>query len=175
MTWAIRSAALGDRDSILAVVRDAFSTDGQDGHEELEVVRETWERSAVAEGLELVAVDDGEVLGHVLGALGDLDGREVVGIAPLAVAPARHRQGIGAALMTELLDRADARGLPLVLLLGSTDYYPRFGFEPASSLGITYEPVGAGDPHFQVRRLARYDPSYTGSFSYCWELPRGRG
>ena len=64
----IRSATPGDRDAVLAVVRDAFSTDDQDGHEELEIVRETWERGAAAEELELVAVEDGAVLGHVLGA-----------------------------------------------------------------------------------------------------------
>ena len=95
-----------------------------------------------------------------------------VGIAPLAVTPSRQRQGIGAALMTELLDRADAHGWPLVVLLGSTEYYPRFGFEPAGSYGITYQPVGTDNPHFQVRRLSRYDPSYRGDFRYCWELPR---
>jgi putative acetyltransferase len=172
MRTAIRTAAPGDRDAILAVVRDAFTTDDQDGHEEIDIVRETWERGAAAEELELVAVEDGVVLGHVLGALGDLDGRGTVGIAPLAVTPPRQRQGIGAALMTELLDRADARGWPLVVLLGSTEYYPRFGFEPAGSHGITYQPVGTGNPHFQVCRLSRYDPSYRGDFRYCWELPR---
>jgi putative acetyltransferase len=172
MSVAIRTAALDDRHAILDVVRAAFSADGRDGNEELDVVRETWARSAAADGLELVADDDGGVVGHVLGAHGALDGRDVVGIAPLAVTPSRQREGIGTELMSELLERADAAGLPLVVLLGSTEYYPRFGFEAAASLGITYQPVGAGDPHFQVRRLSSYDPSYTGDFRYCWELPR---
>jgi putative acetyltransferase len=172
VTWMIRTATPEDRDAILGVVRAAFSNDTADAREELDIVRDTWERGGAADGLELVAVEDGEVLGHVLGAHGDLDGRDIVGIAPLAVTPLRQRQGIGTALMTELLDRADARGWPLVVLLGSTEYYPRFGFESAAPFGIEYEPVGDGNPHFQVRRLSRYDPSYTGSFRYCWELPR---
>ena len=115
-------------------------------------------RGAAADGLELVAIDGDEVIGHVLGAHGDLDGRDVVGIAPLAVTPPRHGQGIGNALMTEVLRRADDSGLPLVVLLGNPGYYGRFGFEPSGPLGITYRPVGPDNPHFMVRKLAAYDP-----------------
>jgi len=169
MTWAIRTATHADRDAIRTVVRDAFSHGGGDAHEEIDIVLHTWALEAVADGLELVAVEDGQLLGHVLGAHGDLGRRDVVGVAPLAVTPLRQRQGIGISLMTELLERADAAGCPLVVLLGSPAYYSRLGFESAESFGITYPPVGAGNPHFQVRRLSGYDPSYTGDFTYCWE------
>jgi putative acetyltransferase len=165
----IRPAVPDDREAILAVVRDAFSNGGRDGREEIDIVRDTWSLDAVPDGFELVAVEGGDVLGHVLGARGDLDGREVVGIAPLAVTPARHGEGIGTALMTELLRRAEDAGLPLVVLLGHPAYYGRFGFEPAGPLGISYLPVGAGNPNFQVRRFAGYDSSYRGEFTYCWE------
>ena len=62
-------------------MRDAFSNDGRDGGEEIGIVQDTWSLDAVPDGFELVAVDGGQVLGHVLGARGDLDGRDVVGIA----------------------------------------------------------------------------------------------
>lgn len=169
MSWTIRAAATNDRDAIVTVVRDAFSNGGRDGHEELKIVRDTWSLGAQADGLELVAIEDGEVLGHALGAHGDLGGRDVVAVAPLAVTPSRQRRGIGIALMTELVRRANAAGWPLVALLGSPAYYSRFGFEPSSPLGITYPPVGAGNPDFQVRKLSAYDPSFAGDFTYCWE------
>ena len=79
--------------------------------------------------------------------------------APLSVAPGHQRQGIGTTLMRELILRADAQGWALIAVLGDPGYYQRFGFDPCGRLDIVYPPVGANDPHFQVRRLTVYDPS----------------
>ena len=55
------------------------------------------------------------------------------------------------------------------MLLGDPAYYGRFGFEPAGPLGLSYPPVGAGNPHFQARQLPGYAEALRGEFSYCWE------
>ncbi len=55
------------------------------------------------------------------------------------------------------------------MLLGDPAYYDRVGFEPAGALGLTYAPVGAGNPNFQARRLTGYTAALRGEFSYCWE------
>ncbi len=167
----VRTALLGDRAGILEVVRDAFSSEDRDGREELDIVESTWELKATPHELELVAIAGGTIVGHVLAGRGDLGGREVVGVAPLAVLPSRQGTGIGSALMAELLRRAEVAQFPLLVVLGDPGYYGRFGFEPSGPLGISYGPAGAGNPHFQVRRLAGYDPSYRGTFTYCWEMP----
>ena len=54
----------------------------------------------------------------------------------LAVAPVRHGQGIGSALMTEALRRlrATCRGAALV---GDPGYYARFGFRTFPGLKVT--------------------------------------
>lgn len=173
MTTLIRDTATGDRDAVIALVEAAFSTGGRDGHEEVDIVRATWDRDAARTGFDLVAVDDrsGDVIGHVLAARGDLGGNPILGVAPLAVAPDRQRTGTGSALMSELVARADAAGEPMLVLLGSPDYYARFGFEASGPLGIHYRAVGEDNPHFQVRRLAAFDPSIRGDYVYCWELP----
>jgi len=168
----VRSAATDDHDDILDLVRDAFSVDGRDGQEEVTIVIDSWASGLIPIGLELVAIDRDVVVGHVLAALGDLNGRRVPGIAPLAVTPSRQRAGVGSALMSELLHRAESAGFPLVVLLGSPDYYRRFGFEPAGPLNITYRPVG-DNPAFQARRLPSYDRSLQGEFTYCWESDLG--
>jgi putative acetyltransferase len=167
----VRTAAPGDRDGILEVVRDAFSSEDRDGREELDIVEATWALYATPHELELVAVEGGAVVGHVLAARGDLGGRAVIAVAPLAVKPSRQGAGIGSGLMVELLRRAEAAAAPLVAVLGDPAYYGRFGFEAAGPLGISYPPVGDGDPRFQVRRFGGYDPSYRGEFTYCWEPP----
>jgi putative acetyltransferase len=170
---SIRVAAPGDRDAILKVVRDAFSREGRNGQEEVDIVVNTWRLHATLSGLELVAVEGNSVVGYVVGARGDLGGRQVVAVAPLAVSTSHQKRGAGSALMRELLDRAEASEFPLVVLLGDPAYYGRFGFEPSGPLGISYLPVGEGNPHFQVRRLTTYDPSYHGRFTYCWEEKLG--
>jgi putative acetyltransferase len=163
----IRTATADDHDGIVAVVRAAFSAGGRDPQEEVDIVRAAWNRGASADGLELVAVAGNTIVGHVLGAWGHLDHREVVGVAPLSVLPTHQGIGVGVALMTELLGRAQSASLPLLLLLGDPGYYRRFGLEPSGPLSISY---GQPDnPHFLVRRFPHYDPSYRGAFTYCWE------
>ncbi|HEY7946431.1 MAG TPA: N-acetyltransferase [Acidimicrobiales bacterium] len=164
-----RTVTPADHDGILDVVREAFTSAERDAGEEIDIVVATWRLGAVFPELELVAVMGDVVIGHVMAARGDLGGREAVGVAPLAVAPSHQDVGTGTALMTELLHRADDARLPLIALLGDPGYYGRFGFEPSGPLGITYRPVGEGNPHFQVRRLSAYDPRYRGNFTYCWE------
>lgn len=170
----IRTATLEDRSAILELVFAAFSSHDHDGREEVDIVTSTWKSGVTPFDLELVAVEGRVAVGHVLGAWGNLGGHRVVAVAPLAVRPSRQREGIGSALMDELVRRADEAMLPLVVLLGDPRYYGRFGFEPSGPLGISYPVVGEGNPHFQVRRLPSYDPMYRGTFTYCWEMADGR-
>ncbi|HEY7073575.1 MAG TPA: hypothetical protein VH479_25850, partial [Acidimicrobiales bacterium] len=53
-----------------------------------------------------------------------------------------------------------------VVLLGHVDYYPRFGFVPARTLGITPPDPSWGD-HFQARPLAAWLPGLAGPFRYA--------
>jgi putative acetyltransferase len=97
---------------------------------------------AVCEGLvSLVAVDEGQVVGHVLFSPAWIEtggGREVpgMGLAPLAVLPECQRQGIGTELTKAGLAAIRQTPCPFVIVLGHPGYYPRFGFEPASRRGI---------------------------------------
>jgi hypothetical protein len=101
-----------------------------------------------------VAVDGDEIVGHVIATRGGLEplGLPVLGLGPLGVRPARQRAGVGTVLVHALLAVAEAADERLVALLGSPDYYRRFGFVPAADLGIT-APEPAWGEHFQARHL----------------------
>ena len=117
--------------------------------------------------LSLVAESDARtVVGYVICTRGWVDERPALGLGPLAVAPAEQGRGTGAALMHAVLGAADSLDEPLVILLGHTEYYPRFGFRPADQLGVT-PPVAEWVSHFQVRTLTAYEPELRGTFRYA--------
>ena len=171
MNPTVRSLRPGDEEAVLSVVMASFTSPGRPGDEEVEIVRATWAAARSEERIELVAEVDGVVVAHLIAAAGYLDGAptNVAGVAPVCVAPGHQRRGIGSALMWELVHRAVDGHCPLLVILGEPAYYGRFGFEPASRLGLIYLPAGEGSPHFQARRLPDYDARLRGTFSYCWE------
>jgi putative acetyltransferase len=171
LTITIRPTRVQDRPSVLRVVRQAFSDEDRNGQTELDIVVETWARGAASPDLDLVAVEDGRVLGHVMASRGRLGERTVLGIAPLSVTPSRQGEGIGSTLVRQLIARVDAAGWPLIVLLGDPRYYRRFGFERGGPLGIIYPRVGRDAEAFQALRLSGYDDSWRGDFAFCWELP----
>ena len=65
-------------------------------------------------------------------------GDEVTGAAlgPMAVRPEYQRQGIGTKLVEAGNQNLKDAGCPFVIVLGHANYYPRFGFRPASAHGI---------------------------------------
>jgi putative acetyltransferase len=97
--------------------------------------------------------------------------RRIVAVGPVAVLPARQRAGIGSKLLRAVIEGADAAGEPVIVLLGSPDFYGRFGFVDASSVGIE-APDPAWGRYFQVRTLAAHDPGMVGRFRYAAPFQR---
>ena len=73
-----------------------------------------------------------------------------MGLAPMAVLPERQRAGIGSQLVREGLKRLRAASTPFVIVLGHPEYYPRFGFQPASRYGIQCQWEGVPDQAFMI-------------------------
>jgi putative acetyltransferase len=162
----VRREGAGDVEVIRAVTAAAFAQVGAGVPAEAPLVDELRASPAWIPALSLVAVDpSGDVAGHVACTRGTVGPAPALALGPLSVRPDRWRQGVGKALMHAVLGAADALGEPLVALLGSTEYYPRFGFRPAGEYGITpAHPEWV--PHFQVRALTAYDPAVRGEFAY---------
>jgi putative acetyltransferase len=116
--------------------------------------------------LSLVAVEDGVVVGHVIGTRGWLEplGVPAVGIGPVGVLPAAQGRGTRTVLVHALLAVAEAAGERLAALLGSPDYYRRFGFVASTEVGVAPpDPAWAG--HFMARWLG--EPRAQGTFRYA--------
>lgn len=92
-------------------------------------------------------------------------------LGPLAVAPQRRGQGIGAALMQEGLARARARGHARVLLIGDPAYYRRFGFHPDPVAALR---LPAYEPPERVQGLALVPDAFAGLAGPVRPDPAGR-
>jgi len=124
--------------------------------------------------LSLVAEDNGRIVGHILFSPVTIQSNETeltgAGLAPLAVVPDRQNQGIGSMLVEEGLRRLREAGHRFVVVLGHPNYYPRFGFFPASRFNIKSE-YDVADEVFMAMELqagalqdqsgiARYQPEF---------------
>ncbi|MCV2491291.1 N-acetyltransferase [Geodermatophilus sp. YIM 151500] len=170
----VRRERPADADAVREVHRAAFRP--PDGAADAEVVEarlvdELREDAGFLPHLSLVAVDGGRVVGHVIATRGWVEppGAPALGLGPVGVLPAAQGRGTGTVLVHALLAVAEAADERLVVLLGAPAYYGRFGFVPASELGVR-PPDPAWGEHFQARRLGRFDAC--GTFRYAAPFTR---
>lgn len=132
-------------------------------------------RAKAVELVSLVAARDGAIVGHILFSPVSLVGHEglkLMGLGPMAVRPLEQRNGIGSALVREGLLRCRQVGACAVVVVGHAQYYPRFGFAPATRYAIRCE-YDVPDDVFMIAELEqgalrgasgliRYDESFGG-------------
>jgi putative acetyltransferase len=129
----IRAERAGDHDQVRALNLAAF--DGDAEARLVDVLRE-----GAAPLISLVAEEAGEVVGHILFSPATIEGRhDGMGLAPMAVVPGRQGEGIGSRLVEAGLEACRELGARWVVVLGHPEYYPRFGFVPASRFGARAE------------------------------------
>ena len=114
-------------------------------------------RAACPDAVSLVAADGNQVVGHILFSpvfvAGENGSRQAMALGPMAVAPERQRQGIGSLLVQAGIDAIHQQDCPFIIVLGHPEYYPRFGFVPASSHGLRCQWEGVPDEVFMVMIL----------------------
>lgn len=92
-------------------------------------------------------------------------GEPVLALAPCATLPSHQRRGAGSAAIRAALEAARALGENVVAVLGHAEYYPRFGFTPASRFGVT-APFEAPDEAFLALALDPARPVPRGEIVY---------
>lgn len=138
MNFHLREALESDRKAISDVVIAAFGK--VQGREIAALITDLVQDPSAQPLLSLVATVGDRVVGHVLFTSVQIEhSQQVVSsaiLAPLAVHPEHQNQGIGGRAIGEGLKRLKAAGVELVFVLGHPDYYPKYGFVPASIKGF---------------------------------------
>lgn len=162
MEYIIREEQTKDIEHVRHLLQAAFSTDSES---KLVDALRTNGKAVIS----LVAVCAEEVLGHILFSpvttSPPVEARGI-GLAPVAVLPGLQSQGIGSQLILAGLGLCQQMGFDYCVVLGSPEYYHRFGFETAVEHGLENE-YGAGEEfmvlHFTDRPttgLVRYAPEF---------------
>lgn len=131
----IRPETHNDFEAIYQLTADAFAPLAFSDGSEPEIINRL--RDADALSYSLVAEENGTIIGHVALSPIAIKGQENwFGLGPIAVVPARQKQGIGTALMNRALDELAQIKAGGCALVGNPDYYGRFGF--LSNGALTY-------------------------------------
>ncbi|MBE0008985.1 MULTISPECIES: GNAT family N-acetyltransferase [unclassified Arthrobacter] len=154
MSLTIRSETPADRQQIFGLLANAFRVPSDPSAEPVEVglTRELLAGADYVPDLSVVATVDDVVVGYVITTRARIGTVPSLGLGPIGVLPASQGHGVGSALMVESLRRAEALGEKSVALLGDPGFYHRFGFQPATGLGVAAPDPAWGD-YFMVRAI----------------------
>ncbi|MEM1196051.1 MAG: N-acetyltransferase [Pseudomonadota bacterium] len=157
----IRAEAPGDEETIFTLTQAAFKgmpfSDGTEPY----IIDKLRKDGDLA--LSLVALDRGRIVGHIaFSPLSISDGSMGwYGLGPVSVWRERQRVGIGGRLIRRGIEDMRALGAKGIALLGSAEYYPRFGFRHEPQLSYPGPPA----EYFQCLVLKGDLPS--GDVSYA--------
>jgi putative acetyltransferase len=128
----VRAETDRDIESIRRIHRRAFETSA-----EADAVDLLRSRGKLL--LSLIAEWEGQAVGHIAFSRAILSanpGLPGTGLAPVAVDPAFQRKGVGSLLVRAGLEKCRALGYEFSIVLGHPNFYPRFGYVPASRFGL---------------------------------------
>ena len=125
--------------------------------------------SAYIPELSLVAEENGSIIGHIMFTKAEIGGKIVLALAPLSVLPEYQRKGVGTALIEEGHKIAKEMGYAYSVVLGSENYYPKFGYIPADTFGII-APFDVPRDNFMVYKIKDDAEKIGGVMKYAKEF-----
>ena len=165
----IRQENQKDYEEVYRVIKTAFETaEHSDGNEHDLVVVLRNSDSFIPE-LSLVAVKEDKIVGYILFTKIKIENHEEIALAPLAVLPEYQKQGIGSMLIEQGHKIAKKLGYHYSIVLGSENYYPKFGYIPAIQYGIQ-APFDVANENFMALKLNAADTEIKGVVQYAKEF-----
>lgn len=152
----IRTIRQSDYSDVSDLIRTAFSNTANGYRNEAELVDKIREDPTYQKRLEVVAENGVQLVGHgLLSEIQVVEGDTSatgLALAPLAVAPAAQKSGVGGLIIGDLDNRAIKLGYKFTVVTGWPDYYPKFGYQKASQFGIK-SPMPVPDDVFMAKPL----------------------
>lgn len=165
----IRQEEKKDYKEVFEVVEKAFATAlHTDGTEQF-LVEKLRKSEAFIPELSLVALIGDRIIGHILFTKVKVGETTQLGLAPLAVLPEYQNHGVGSALIKEGHRIAKEMGYDYSILIGHEAYYPKFGYVPAKTFGITAS-FEVNDENFMAYSLSGTDKILNGMLVYPKEF-----
>lgn len=129
MRPVLSNMAPADTAQIESLLCDAFG-----GRDEVDLMARL--RNPELKIIEICAHHGTELVGHIF--LSEMILPKKWGaLAPLSVASAHQKKGVGTTLVEEAIRRAKAHGWEALVVLGDPKYYGRFGFSTERAEGFT--------------------------------------
>jgi len=136
----IRTETPEDYSYVIELTEKAFESLEISDHNEGKLVEKLRKAPTFIDELSLVAELEGRIVGHILFTPVLIDNGtqqyHSLVLAPVSVLPYFQKKGIGGQLIRAGHQKAVELGFHSAILLGHPEYYPRFGYKPASSWGI---------------------------------------
>ena len=165
----IRQENIEDYEDVYNVVKIAFErAEHSDGNEQDLVVALRKSENFIQK-LSLVAIKDNKIVGYILFTKIKIVKNTELALAPLAVWPEYQRQGIGRKLIEKGHEVAKKLGYHYSVVLGSENYYPRFGYVPAVKYGIkapfevpskNFMAIKLNDTNKEIKGIVKYGKEF---------------
>lgn len=161
----IRQEQPDDYDKVYNVIKKAFSeAKHSDGNEQELVIALRKSKSFIPE-LSLVAVEQKNIVGHILFTEIKIGNQTELALAPLSVHPEYQNKGIGLALINQGHKKSIELGYGYSVVLGHSEYYSKAGYKSASSFGIK-APFDVSDKNFMAVKLIKNAKDIQGVVKY---------
>ena len=160
---------------IREIIQEAFDPMPFSTGREWELVEKVRQSESYIPALSLVAVCDGNLVGHSLISLAHIEDKKkkhgTLVLGPVSVLPAYQRQGIGREMIEIGIEAARRLPLPVMIVVGDPVYYSQFGFEMAVPRDI-HMPFGFDEEEYlqvlalkpdafrHVRGVIKYPPVF---------------
>ena len=137
----IRREERKDHEKVFQLIENAFEHEEHSDHREQFLVERLRNSESFVPQLSLVAELDGRIVGYILLTkikIINKNSQETIALAlaPVAVLKEYQGKGIGGELIQKAHQKAKELKFGAVILLGHSNYYPKFGYEMAKKYGI---------------------------------------
>mgnify|MGYP000341794175 CR=1 FL=1 len=141
MEVILRQEVASDFDSVFGLIESAFKNEEYSDHSEQYLVQRLRNAPSFIPELSIVAEVDHLLVGHILltpikvkNESMDFDS---LALAPVSVVPTFQGKGIGGKLIFKSHEIAEKLGHTSIILLGHSEYYPKFGYQVLDRFDIT--------------------------------------